>query len=97
MKRRTASESPSVDRSDAQPASRRGFLKASVTAGWTALGAASVRLAFAGPEGTGAARGGKMYALIYFDTEDFVSPPDSPSHTLPGQLADVMHKHGLQA
>jgi hypothetical protein len=37
-----------------------------------------------------------MYALIYFDTEDFVSPPDSPVHTLPGQLADIMHKHGLQ-
>lgn len=37
-----------------------------------------------------------MYGLIYFDTEDFFSPPDSPTHTLPGQLADVMHKHGLQ-
>jgi len=36
-----------------------------------------------------------MYALIYFDTEDFISPPDSPVHTLPGQLADIMHKHGL--
>lgn len=38
-----------------------------------------------------------MYALIYFDTEDFVSPPDSPAHSLPGQLADIMHKHGLAA
>ncbi|MFZ2644118.1 MAG: hypothetical protein WA117_24220 [Verrucomicrobiia bacterium] len=37
-----------------------------------------------------------MYALIYFDTEDFISPPDSPVHTLPGQLADIMHRHGLQ-
>ena len=36
-----------------------------------------------------------MYGLIYFDTEDFVSPPDSPVHRLPGQLADVMHRHGL--
>jgi len=36
-----------------------------------------------------------MYALIYFDTEDFISPVDSPTHTLPGQLADIMHKHGL--
>lgn len=37
-----------------------------------------------------------MHALIYFDTEDFISPPDSPVHTLPGQLADIMHRHGLQ-
>ena len=36
-----------------------------------------------------------MHALIYFDTEDFVSPPASPVHRLPGQLADVMHRHGL--
>ena len=36
-----------------------------------------------------------MYALIYFDTEDFISPPESVVHRLPGQLADVMHKHGL--
>ena len=37
-----------------------------------------------------------MFGLIYFDVEDFFSPPETPSHTLPGQLADVMHKHGLQ-
>jgi hypothetical protein len=37
-----------------------------------------------------------MYALIYFDTEDFFSPPESPSHTLPAQLADIMRKHGLR-
>ncbi|MEW6360335.1 MAG: hypothetical protein AB1696_28635 [Planctomycetota bacterium] len=37
-----------------------------------------------------------MYGLIYFDTEDFFSPPDHPVHRLPGQLADIMHKHGLQ-
>ncbi len=37
-----------------------------------------------------------MYALIYFDTEDFISPADSPVHTLPGQLAEIMRRHGLQ-
>ncbi|OGV74374.1 MAG: hypothetical protein A3K19_27255 [Lentisphaerae bacterium RIFOXYB12_FULL_65_16] len=37
-----------------------------------------------------------MHALIYFDTEDFFSPPESPSHTLPAQLAEVMRRHGLQ-
>jgi len=37
-----------------------------------------------------------MHALIYFDTEDFISPPDHPVHRLPGQLAGIMHKHGLQ-
>ncbi|MGI5818940.1 MAG: hypothetical protein ACOX9R_12680 [Armatimonadota bacterium] len=36
-----------------------------------------------------------MYALIYFDTEDFVSPPDHPVHQLPGQLAEIMSRHGL--
>ena len=36
-----------------------------------------------------------MYSLLYFDTEDFVSPPDHPVHQLPGQMADIMHKHGL--
>jgi len=36
-----------------------------------------------------------MYALLYFDTEDFLSAPDSPSHTLPAQLAEVMRRHGL--
>ena len=36
-----------------------------------------------------------MYALIYFDTEDFFSPPDHPVHRLPGQLARVMTRHGL--
>lgn len=37
-----------------------------------------------------------MYSLLYFDTEDFFSPPGHPVHRLPGQLADIMHKHGLQ-
>ena len=36
-----------------------------------------------------------MYCLIYFDTEDFFSPPDSPVHRLPGQMAEIMTKHGL--
>ncbi len=36
-----------------------------------------------------------MYALIYFDTEDYFSPPDSPVHRLPGQLAEIMTRHGL--
>ena len=36
-----------------------------------------------------------MYGIIYFDTEDFISPPDSPVHRLPGQLAEIMAKHGL--
>lgn len=36
-----------------------------------------------------------MYALIYFDTEDYFSPPDSPVHRLPGQLAEIMTAHGL--
>lgn len=41
-------------------------------------------------------KGLSMYALIYFDTEDFISPPNSPVHTLPGELAEIMRKHGLQ-
>ena len=36
-----------------------------------------------------------MYSLLYFDTEDFCSPPDAPVHRLPGQFADIMHRHGL--
>ena len=36
-----------------------------------------------------------MHGLIYFDTEDFISPPDSPVHRLPGQMAEIMTKHGL--
>ena len=36
-----------------------------------------------------------MDALIYFDTEDFFSPPDAPVHRLPGQLAEIMTRHGL--
>ena len=36
-----------------------------------------------------------MYCLIYFDTEDFISAPDSPVHRLPGQMAEIMTKHGL--
>ncbi|MCE5218680.1 hypothetical protein LLH03_16825 [bacterium] len=36
-----------------------------------------------------------MDVLIYFDTEDFFSAPDSPVHQLPGQLAEIMTRHGL--
>jgi len=36
-----------------------------------------------------------VHALIYFDTEDFFSPPDHPVHRLPGQLAEIMTRHGL--
>ena len=36
-----------------------------------------------------------MYCLIYFDTEDFFSSPDSPVHRLPGQMAQIMTQHGL--
>lgn len=44
---------------------------------------------------SGSSGGRSMYGLIYFDVEDFFSPPDAPTHTLPGQLADIMHRHGL--
>lgn len=73
--------------------SRRDFVKGSAAAAGTTLLAArsNVSVATASPTpDTG------MYGLIYFDTEDFVSPPDAPTHTLPGQLADIMHQHGLQ-
>jgi len=36
-----------------------------------------------------------MYSLLYFDTEDFFSPPEAPVHRLPGQLADIMDRRGL--
>lgn len=36
-----------------------------------------------------------MYSLIYFDTEDFISPPDHPVQQLPRQLAEIMTRHGL--
>ena len=36
-----------------------------------------------------------MLSLLYFDTEDFCSPPDSLVHRLPGQMADIMHRHGF--
>jgi hypothetical protein len=36
-----------------------------------------------------------MYGLIYFDVEDFISPPDSPVHQLPGKMAEIMRQHGL--
>lgn len=36
-----------------------------------------------------------MYALIYFDTEDFVSRPDHPVHQLPRRFAEIMTRHGL--
>lgn len=37
-----------------------------------------------------------MYGLMYFDTEDFLSPPDHPVHQLPGQFAEIMERHGLK-
>jgi hypothetical protein len=72
--------------------SRRNFLRGSAAAGAALLspGTSSANAAADQPPADG------MYGLIYFDTEDFVSPPDSPTHTLPGQLADIMRKHGLQ-
>ena len=36
-----------------------------------------------------------MYALLYFDVEDFLSPPDHPVHRLPGQFAEILSRHGL--
>jgi len=36
-----------------------------------------------------------MYSLLYFDTEDYFSPPDAPVHQLPGQMAQIMRRHGL--
>ena len=36
-----------------------------------------------------------MYCLLYFDTEDYFSPPDAPVHRLPGQFADIMRRHCL--
>lgn len=38
-----------------------------------------------------------MYTMMYFDTEDFLSPPDHPVHLLPGQMADIMYDCGLPA
>ena len=34
-----------------------------------------------------------MLSLLYFDVEDIVSPPDHPSHRLPGQFAEIMTRH----
>lgn len=34
-----------------------------------------------------------MYSLLYFDTEDFFSPPDSPIHRFPARLAEIMTRH----
>ncbi|MCK4626143.1 MAG: hypothetical protein KAV00_12575, partial [Phycisphaerae bacterium] len=36
-----------------------------------------------------------MLSLLYFDVEDFVSPPDHPSHRLPGEFARIMTKHNF--
>lgn len=33
-----------------------------------------------------------MLSLLYFDVGDFVSPPDHPSHRLPGEFARIMTK-----
>ncbi len=74
---------------------RRDFVKsAAAGAGATLLSAMQGARCARAAEVAAVDRG--MYGLIYFDTEDFISPPDSPTHTLPGQLADIMHKHGLQ-
>ncbi|MDD4869086.1 MAG: hypothetical protein PHR77_00900 [Kiritimatiellae bacterium] len=71
---------------------RRTFLQSSAAAtGFTFLGSPELKHVISAEE-----KSGKMYALIYFDTEDYISPPDSPTHTLPAQLADIMNKHGLQ-
>lgn len=32
---------------------------------------------------------------MYFDVEDFLSSPDAPVHQLPGQMAEIMTRHGL--
>ncbi|MCK4623711.1 MAG: hypothetical protein KAV00_00230, partial [Phycisphaerae bacterium] len=37
-----------------------------------------------------------MLSLLYFDVEDFVSPPDHPSHRLPGEFARIMTKHRFE-
>ncbi|MDY7009917.1 MAG: hypothetical protein SVV80_04105 [Planctomycetota bacterium] len=36
-----------------------------------------------------------MLSLLYLDVEDFVSPPDHPSHRLPGEFARIMTKHNF--
>ena len=92
MARRSELERPAVH-AQCGTTSRRGFLKAS---GWLA-GSAALGVVLPGGRGFSAqaAPRKKMYGLIYFDTEDYISPPESPCHTLPGQLADIMHKHGL--
>ena len=36
-----------------------------------------------------------MYCMMYFDVEDFLSAPDAPVHQLPGQMAEIMTRHGL--
>ena len=97
MARRNEMAFETVNTASVAPASRRGFLKTSAAlAGSAALGALTpARRALSAPDAPAVPSGGKMYGLIYFDVEDFFSPPDAPSHTLPGQLADVMHKHGL--
>jgi hypothetical protein len=98
MTTRTERGSPSVDAGGVAPACRRDFLKTSAAlAGSAALGVlAPGGRALSAQQTPGGPSRGKMYGLIYFDTEDSFSPPESPSHTLPGQLADIMHKHGLQ-
>jgi len=36
-----------------------------------------------------------MYCMMYFDVEDYLSPPDSPAHFVPGRMAEIMTEHGL--
>lgn len=79
---------------DSNGVSRRNFVKGSAAAAGATLLAPLKPGARAADADTSPNSG--MYGLIYFDTEDFISGPDSPTHTLPGQLADIMHKHGLQ-
>lgn len=78
---------------NANQLNRRTFLQGTAAAGATLL-AGGAAPQYPAPPNPPSSDG--MYGLIYFDTEDFISPPDSPTHTLPGQLAGIMRKHGLQ-
>lgn len=98
MAGRNELECATVNTDSVAPVSRRGFLTTSTAlAGSVALGVLTPgRRVISAQDASSVPFRGKMYGLIYFDVEDFFSPPETPSHTLPGQLADVMHKHGLR-
>ena len=36
-----------------------------------------------------------MYGLLYFDVEDFFSPPDAPVHRFPARIADMLTRRGF--